>query len=177
MSGAWLAMLLFLVVASSSLQAETLFGQVIGVSDGDTVTVLDAGKESYRVRLAGIDAPEKKQPFGDRSKQTLSALVFGKPVEVEWHKRDRYGRLIGKILVAKPDSACTDDRCPKVIDASLSQIEAGLAWHYKQYAKEQANEDRMRYAEAENTARVKRLGLWSEGDPVPPWEWRKPSLR
>lgn len=170
-------MLLFLVVASARLQAETLFGQVIGVSDGDTVTVLDANKESSRVRLAGIDAPEKKQPFGDRSKQALSGLVFGKHVEVEWHKRDRYDRLIGKILVAKPDSACTDDRCPKTVDASLSQIEAGLAWHYKQYAKEQANEDRMRYSQTEDTARAKRLGLWSDRDPVPPWEWRKPSLK
>jgi endonuclease YncB( thermonuclease family) len=150
---------------------------VIDVSDGDTVTVLDAEKESYRVRLAGIDAPEKRQPFGDRSKQALSALVFGKPVEVEWHKRDRYGRLVGKILVAKPESACTDDRCPKTVDASLSQIEAGLAWHYKKYAKEQANEDRMRYSQAEDTARAKRLGLWTDRDPVPPWEWRKRSIR
>lgn len=170
-------MLLFLVVASSSLQAETLFGQVIGVSDGDTVTVLDAGKESYRVRLAGIDAPEKKQPFGDRSKQALSALVFGKPVEVEWHKRDRYDRLIGVLLVARPKGDCADGHCPKAIDASLSQIEAGLAWHYTRYAKEQANEDRMRYAETEDTARAKRLGLWSESDPIPPWEWRKRSLK
>lgn len=170
-------MLFFLVVASARLQAETLFGRVIGVSDGDTVTVLDADKESSRVRLAGIDAPEKKQPFGDRSKQALRALVFAKHVEVEWHKRDRYDRLIGKILVARPKGDCADDRCPKTLDVSLSQIEAGLAWHYRQYAKEQANEDRMRYSQAEDTARAKRLGLWSDRDPVPPWEWRKPSLR
>lgn len=170
-------MLLFLVVTSSSVQAETLLGQVISISDGDTVTVLDANKASYHVRLAGIDAPEKKQPFGDRSKQALRALVFGKHVEVEWHKRDRYGRLVGKILVAKPDSACTDDRCPKTIDASLSQIEAGLAWHYKQYAREQVNEDRVPYAETEDTARAKHRGLWSESDPIPPWEWRKRSIR
>lgn len=176
-SRAWLALLFSLAVTSSSLQAETLFGQVIGVSDGDTLTVLDAGKESYRVRLAGIDAPEKKQPFGDRSKQALRGLVFGKPVEVEWHKRDRYGRLVGKILVAKPGNSCTGDRCPKTVDACLSQIEAGLAWHYKKYVKEQASEDRVRYSQAEDTARAKRLGLWSESDPVPPWEWRKRSLR
>lgn len=170
-------MLLFLVVASSSLQAETLFGQVIGVSDGDTVTILDANKETYHVRLAGIDAPEKKQPFGDRSKQALSALVFGKPVEVEWHKRDRYDRLIGKILVARQNGDCAGDRCPRTLDVSLSQIEAGLAWHYQQYAKEQAHEDRVRYSQAEDTARAKHLGLWSESDPVPPWEWRKHSLK
>ena len=176
-SGAWLDMLLLLVVASSSLQAETLFGQVIGVSDGDTVTVIDANKASYHVRLAGIDAPEKKQPFGDRSKQALRALVFGKHVEVEWHKRDRYDRLVGKILVAKPGSACSDDRCPKALDVSLSQIEAGLAWHYKKYANEQTSEDRVRYSQAEDTARAKHLGLWSDRDPVPPWEWRKSPLK
>jgi len=170
-------MLLFLVVASSSLQAETLFGQVIGVGDGDTVTVLDANKQSYHVRLTGIDAPERKQHFGDRSKQALRALVFGKQVEVEWHKRDRYDRLIGKLLVAKPGNACAGDHCPRTLDVSLSQIEAGLAWHYKKYAKEQASEDRMQYAEAEDTARAKHLGLWSDHDPLPPWEWRKPSLK
>ena len=170
-------MLLFLVTVSSWLQAETLSGLVIGISDGDTVTVLDAGKESYRVRLAGIDAPEKKQPFGERSKQALSDLVFGKPVEVEWYKRDRYGRIIGKILVARPGNACAGDRCPKTLDACLSQIEAGLAWHYKKGANEQTSEDRVRYSQAEDTARAKHLGLWSDRDPVPPWEWRKSPLK
>ena len=72
---------------------------MVGVADGDTVTVLDADKVQHKIRLAGIDAPEKSQPFGNRSKQNLSDLVFGKYVRVDWDKRDRYGRIVGKVWV------------------------------------------------------------------------------
>lgn len=139
--------------------AETLTGKVIGVTDGDTITVLDAAHEQHKIRLAGIDAPEKAQPFGQRSKAQMSDLVFDKPVTVEWSKHDRYQRIIGKVLVA--------DR-----DAGLALVSAGLAWHYKRYQKEQTPDDQARYAAAEDAARARRAGLWVDANPVPPWDWR-----
>lgn len=141
------------------LYAETLRGKVVGVSDGDTITVLDADKIQYKVRLAGIDAPENSQAFGERSKQHLGNLVFGKVVSVEWNKTDKYGRIVGKVLV--------NDQ-----DANLRQVSAGLAWHYKQYEKEQSLADRMSYAQAEADARTRKAGLWFDAAPVPPWEFR-----
>src|SRR5262245_12419994 len=89
------AVLLLLFVATSAT-ADTLTGRVVAVADGDTITVLDASHVQHKIRLAGIDSPEKAQPFGQRSKQNLSALVYRKDVTVEWSKRDRYGRIVGK---------------------------------------------------------------------------------
>jgi len=134
-------------------------GQIVGVSDGDTVTLLDAQKKQWKIRLLGIDAPEKKQAFGQRSKQHLSDLVFNKQVVVEYYKRDRYGRTLGKLLV---DGA----------DVNLEQVKAGMAWHYKRYEKEQPPDERVSYAEAEERARAGRKGLWVDAEPVPPWDWR-----
>ena len=153
------ALLLF---GCASVWADTIAGRVIAVTDGDTIKVLDAQHVQYKVRLAGIDAPESRQAYGTRSKQNLSDLVFGKTVTVEFDKHDRYGRIVGKVLHEKSDM-------------NLKQIEAGLAWHYKQYAKEQSMEDRLRYAEAESRARAAHLGLWTDVTPVPPWEWRRGS--
>ena len=121
-----------LLLLSASSHAEMYEGRVVGVSDGDSITVLDSAKRQHKVRLAGIDAPELKQAFGQASKRSLSALVFGKTVAVETVKRDRYDRQIGKVLV--------DGR-----DANLAQIEAGFAWHYKQYAAEQSSIDQKLY--------------------------------
>jgi len=142
---------------------------VVGITDGDTATVLDDAKREEKIRLAGIDTPEKKQPFGEKAKQSLSALIFGKPVRIEWEKRDRYGRVVGQVFVSEP---CSGEPCPSPVDASLFQIRQGLAWHFKRYEKEQRPEDREAYAKAEEEARLSRIGLWSEPDPVPPWEWR-----
>ena len=153
--------------------ADLLEGRVIRIADGDTLTVLDRHQVQHRVRLAGIDAPERAQPFGERSKQNLARLVAGKPVEIRWHKRDRYGRVVGQVWVVSPDARCQGAGCPKTLDAGLAQITVGLAWHYKQYAGEQSAEDRERYAFAEVEARGRRAGLWREGDPVAPWEWRR----
>jgi endonuclease YncB( thermonuclease family) len=135
-------------------------GQVVGVSDGDTVTLLVAQKKQWKVRLLGIDAPEKKMPFGQRSKQHLADLIYKKQVTVEYSKKDRYGRTLGKILVGG-------------IDANLSQIRAGMAWHYKQYQRDQLSEDRQLYSEAEDAARSSHRGLWADATPTPPWDWRK----
>ena len=144
-------------------------GVVVGVSDGDTVTVLDAGKTQHKVRVAGIDAPEKAQPFGQRAKERMSTLVFGNDVRLEGDKRDRYGRTVAKVWVSPPDC----QRCPKTLDAGLAVLTSGLAWHYKKYQNEQSPEDRERYAYAEDEARSRQAGLWTEANPVPPWEWRK----
>ncbi|WP_254772745.1 thermonuclease family protein [Nitrosospira multiformis] len=116
-------------------QAETLGGRVVKIADGDTVTILDESNRQHKVRLVGIDAPERKQPFGTVSRQHLADLVFGKTVVVKWQKRDRYQRILGKVLVDGQD-------------VNLEQIKAGLAWHYKQYGKAQQLADRSRYGEA-----------------------------
>lgn len=134
---------------------------VIAVSDGDTVTVLDAVKAQHKIRLSGIDAPEKKQPYGQRSKQSLSGLVFNQRVTVEWNKRDRYGRIVGKVVL------------PSGADANLQQIKRGMAWHYKAYEREQTPKDRVAYSGAERAAREARVGLWQDAQAVPPWEFRK----
>lgn len=159
----FISLLAALLLAAPS-GAATLQGRVVGVTDGDTVKVLDASHTEWKIRLMGIDAPEKKQAFGIRSKSNLSDLVFGKTVIVEYSKKDRYGRTVGKILV-------------NGVDANLEQIKAGMAWHYKKYAKEQPFEDRETYARAEEQARAGQRGLWSEADPVPPWDWRKSKKR
>lgn len=148
-----------LLLANISI-ADTLQGRVVGVTDGDTVTVLDASNMQHKIRLMGIDAPEKKQAFGNRSKESLSALVFSKQVTVEYNKKDKYGRTVGKIIVDG-------------IDANLEQVKSGLAWHYKKYQKEQTVDDRSLYAQAEVQAREGRRGLWNDAQPTPPWDWRK----
>lgn len=135
-------------------------GKVVRIADGDTVTVLDLSKVRHKVRLTGIDAPEKKQPFGNRSKQSLSDMVFSKTVIVKTDKRDRYGRELGKVLI-------------NGIDVNREQIRRGMAWHYKAYQRDQSTDDRQAYAEAENKAKEQRRGLWIDSDPLPPWEWRK----
>jgi endonuclease YncB( thermonuclease family) len=162
-----------LLVLGGVACADSLLGRVVGVTDGDTVTVLDAAKVQHKVRLVGIDAPEKAQPFGERSKENLSRLVFGRDVRVDWRKTDRYGRLVGTVWVASPDGPCRQrPDCAKTLDAGLAQLTVGLAWHYKKYASEQEPQQRGQYAFAEEEARAKRAGLWRDPNPVPPWEWR-----
>ena len=155
--GATLAGLLLMHPVASL--AHTLTGEVVGIADGDTLTLLDTTKTQHKIRLAGIDAPEKIQAFGERSKQNLAGLVFRKQVTVEWSKLDRYGRVIGKVLLE------SEDMC-------LAQVRAGLAWHYKAYEREQSRVDRERYAQAEDEARQSRRGLWRDPSPTPPWDFR-----
>jgi len=140
--------------------AETLNGHVVGVADGDTITVLDDSNEQHKIRLSGIDAPEKNQPYGLASKQSLTDQVYNRQVSVETSKRDRYGRLIGKVRVDGND-------------ANLEQLRRGLAWHYKAYEGEQELLDRVTYTGVEITARLAGRGLWEDPEPVAPWDWRK----
>uniref|UniRef100_UPI0035B077BF thermonuclease family protein n=1 Tax=Hylemonella sp. TaxID=2066020 RepID=UPI0035B077BF len=141
-------------------QAEVITGRVVSVTDGDTVTVLDAAKVQHKVRLAGIDAPEKSQAFGQRSRESLVELVAGKTVIVETYKKDRYGRSIGKVLVNGRDM-------------NFEQIRRGLAWFYRQYEVELSPDDRQIYDRAESEAKDYKKGLWSDRNPVPPWEFRR----
>lgn len=135
-------------------------GRVIRVADGDTITILDADNRQQRVRLATIDAPEAQQDFGQRARQNLNDLVYGKEVTIESSKRDQYGRIVGKVVIDQKDM-------------NLEQIRQGFAWHYRQHANEQTPEDRKLYAAAETEAKRERRGLWSGGEPTPPWQWRK----
>ncbi len=152
-----LCFLVFLFVTAS---ADSLTGKVVKITDGDTLYVLDANYKDHKIRLAGIDAPERRQAYGLASRKHLLSIVAGKQVTVEYQKRDRYGRIVGKVLLDG-------------IDVSLEQVKAGLAWHYKKYQHEQSLEDQRLYADAEDKARNERLGLWRENDPMPPWEHRR----
>lgn len=166
---------LFPALFPSPAFADTLEGKVVGVADGDTVTVLDSRNRAERIRLLGIDAPEKNQVFGTRAKQRLSDLVFHKHVTVYWSKRDRYGRVVGKVVV--PNPACPGDRpstnCHSELDAGFEQVRSGLAWHYKQFQREQLPVDRQLYARAEDGARHVGLGVWSDPRAVAPNEFRR----
>lgn len=149
-----------LFLLSLTAAADQIEGKVVGVADGDTITILDEQKTQHKIRLMGIDAPEKGQPFGDASKKSLSDLAFGQSVTVDFNKRDRYGRVIGKVI-----------RNGK--DLNVEQIRRGLAWHYKQYQNEQEIDDRSLYANEEYLAQRDRRGLWADKEPVAPWDYRR----
>lgn len=144
--------------------SQTLTGRVVRVADGDTITVLHANNAQHRIRLEGIDAPESHQAFGEQSKQSLSAMIFGKDVTIVYKKTDQYGRLVGKILL--------DGK-----DVNLEQVKSGMAWHYKFYEDEQTPEDRDAYAKAETDARAARRGLWQDPNPIEPYQFRKEEKR
>jgi endonuclease YncB( thermonuclease family) len=162
-------MMRYLVVLGFLLQAghilaETIDGRVVGVSDGDTITVLDSTKTQHKIRLAGIDAPESKQAFGQASKKHLSDLVFNRDVTLYCSKTDKYKREVCVVMVDGQD-------------ANLAQVKAGMAWWYRAYAKEQIPEHRAQYQVAEMDAQRQRVGLWHDAEPVPPWEWRHRSTK
>ena len=156
--------LLFISIAQADIT-----GIVVSVTDGDTIKVLDENSNQHKVRLTGIDAPERGQPFGQASKKYLTALVSGKEVFVESNKNDRYGRVLGKVWVQPAD--CPS--CGKTLDINHAQLLAGMAWWYRYYAKQQSAEDRGRYESAEDEAKARDRGLWSVPDPVNPYDWRK----
>ena len=139
-------------------------GRVVRIADGDTLTVLDAMNVQHRIRLQGIDAPESHQAFGTQSKNSLSGLVFDKEVSAICDKADQYGRLVCTIMLGGKD-------------INLEQIKAGMAWHYKDYQREQSPEDREVYARAEDEARTARRGLWVDPNPTEPSEFRREERR
>ena len=132
-------------------------GKVIGITDGDTLTIL-MDRKQYKIRLAEIDTPERKQPYGSKAKDVLSALVFRKDVTAEVHDVDRYGRYVARIYVEE-------------LDVSREMIRQGAAWVYRQYLRDKS------LLEVEAEAKVAKRGLWSlpEAQNIPPWEWRRGS--
>jgi endonuclease YncB( thermonuclease family) len=150
--------LFFLLLLISSFQvqpADTLSGKVIGIKDGDTIDILYNGKK-LTVRLAHIDCPEKKQPFGQAAKKFMSDNCYEQVVTIQ-HKNeyDRNKRLIGEVINAKGEN----------INKQL--VKAGLAWHFKKYSTDTV------YAKLELAARQQKLGLWAQPGAIAPWEWRK----
>ena len=153
-------LLIFVLFLSNIVNAKTIEGLVVGVADGDTITVLDQHMNTYKIRLQGIDAPEKKQAFGEKSKQSLNDLVHGKQVHIEYDKEDKYGRMVGKVTLGD-------------LDVCLQQLVLGMAWHYKKYQNEQPATDRAVYSDTEMKSKSLRLGLWADETPMPPWAFRK----
>jgi endonuclease YncB( thermonuclease family) len=146
---------------SIAINSENEFsGKVVGIADGDTATILDESNTQHKIRFIGIDAPEKAQAFGHKSKQNLSDLIFGKTVTVQVSKRDKYNREVAKILL--------DGK-----DINLQQIKDGFAWHYKDYQREQSVDDRKLYASTEEEARRAKRGLWFDEYLQTPSDFRK----
>ena len=153
------ALVLAMFGFASAAYANPYDMKVTKVTDGDTIVILSEGNVQHKIRLQGIDAPERGQAYGTKSKEHLSDLVAGRFVVVEYDKRDRYGRIVGKVLVGGED-------------ACLEQVSAGYAWHYKKYQNEQIETDRQLYSEAEIEARKDKRGLWQDPHARPPWEYR-----
>jgi len=147
-------LLLAVLVWVSVPGAAEFRGKVVGVSDGDTITVL-RDRRPEKIRLLGIDAPEKGQPFGERAKQFTSSLAFRREVTVRVTGHDRYGRTVADVVLLDGRSL------------SRELVRAGYAWWYRQYSTDGTLEDLERHA------RGARAGLWTDGHPVPPWEWRR----
>jgi len=151
-----LVLLLFLCSYGSALHAKEIYGRVVSISDGDTVTVLTNEKIQIKIRLAEIDAPESGQPYGKRSKEILSNLIFEKSVKVKITDQDRYGRSVG--IIFKND-----------INVNMQMVQLGAAWAYREYLKDRT------FIAAEVDAKNAGVGLWSlhPSQIMPPSEWRK----
>ena len=137
-------------------KGEEYLVKVVGIADGDTFTGLTDINQQVKCRMYGIDAPEKRQPFANRSKEALSYMIFGKEVRIKIEDKDRYGRAVVRVY--------SDGK-----DVSVEMIRAGMAWHYKEYSKERE------YADLEAEARRQSVGLWVDKNPVEPWKFRKES--
>jgi endonuclease YncB( thermonuclease family) len=154
------SLLVAALLASPAAAAGWLIeGSVVGIIDGATLTVLDGANTQHKVRVAGIDAPERGQPFGTASKASLSHLTFNRHVHAYCRKRHR-DRIVCDVFEGSRA-------------VGLEQVRAGMAWHATAYQHEQTPEERDQYARAERAARADRRGLWIDPDPIPPWEWRK----
>lgn len=160
--GLTLALLMAQTALAESAAKPALQGQIIRVSDGDSVTLLSESG-TLRVRLAGIDAPESRMPYGREAKAHLAAMVLGKEVQAIVHKKDRYGRTIATLML-------------NTKDVNLAMLQAGMAWHYQQYVREQTKDQASAYSQSEQLAQTAGRGLWSQADAVPPWAWRQARL-
>lgn len=162
-----LVLSLSVVVAAGTARAETLTGRVVRIIDGDTITIVDENRRRHLIRIAGIDAPERRQPFGRRSEQNLSRLALERDARLECHKSDSNGERVCKVWVQPSDCQA----CGKTLDLGHAQVIAGLAWWNREHAVDQPPEDSARYESSESEARLRHRGLWGDPQPVPPWEW------
>lgn len=137
---------------------QVLNGRVIKVIDGDTFDLLAKDNKKERIRMAAIDAPEKRQDFGQASRQFLAHLIAGKYVQVHWEKRDRNGRILGTVFLDRQE-------------INLQMIRSGMAWHFVRYSQATG------YAKAQQLAQAEQIGLWRSGQAVPPWEFRRRKRR
>ena len=142
------------IIWSWCVCAADFTGRVVSVSDGDTITVIHYGG-GERIRLNGIDCPEKGQPFGNTARRFTSALVFGKEVTVQAKNTDQYGRTVADVILSDGRSL------------NRELVVAGLAWWYRKYSKDES------LGQLEKEARAARRGLWADPEPDPPWKWRK----
>jgi endonuclease YncB( thermonuclease family) len=152
--------LITVLCLTAAAQKQTITGKVVGVSDGDTITVLDDSNKQHKIGLEGIDAPESNQDYGSRAKQSLSDLVFGKTVTVISSKKDKYGRVLGKVTL--------DGK-----DINQEQIDRGMAWFYRAYRAELPANVAAVYELREARAQQEKRGLWADASPVPPWDFRR----
>lgn len=153
----YLILFSFLIISCTAKpqQVDKVKGKVIGVKDGDTIDILYEG-EKLTIRFAHIDCPEKNQPYGQAAKKFVSDKCFGQEVTIEHSNQyDRNKRLIGEVITASGENL------------NKSLVQQGLAWHFKKYSTNQE------YADLEIQARKQKIGLWSEPNPIAPWEWRK----
>ena len=146
--------LLILLFLAGCLQQEASSGKAVSISDGDSFTLLTDGNKQVRIRLHGIDSPEKGQDFGTAARQKLSGLIFGKQLRIEEKDRDRYGRTVAIVYAGG------------IRSVNEQMLQAGLAWHYRQY------DQNPEWERLEKAARQNRAGLWSQPDPTPPWLFR-----
>ena len=151
----FLSFLLYFLFSLKVFALHSITGKVVGVSDGDTFTILTNSKEQIKIRLYGVDCPESKQDFGTKAKQFTSTLCFGKTVTANIKNNDRYGRKIAFVIL------------PGGKNLNKELLLAGMAWHYKHYDKS------TELALLENNARQKKIGVWSAKNPVAPWEYRQ----
>ena len=140
--------------SSANRSAMPHLWRVVGVHDGDTVTCLDESNQQQKVRLAEIDAPEIGQDYGKVSREALAEMVFGKTVEVDEDGKDRYGRWIAHLSV-------------NGVDVNRQMVAGGNAWHYEDYSRDTS------LAALQSQAQARRLGLWAQSNPIPPWDFRK----
>ena len=145
-----------LILLMSEVNAADLSGKVVAIADGDTFTLLTADKEQIKIRLAEIDAPESGQPYGNKSKQALSELIFSKDIRVVVQTTDRYGRTVGRPYVGD-------------LDVCAEMVRMGAAWAYREYLIDRS------LLTLEADAKADKRGLWgiSEAQAMPPWEWRR----
>jgi len=149
-----------LLFSTGISSAATIEGRVVGITDGDTITVLNSTRAEYKIRLSAIDAPEKMQDFGKVSKQALSNLIFNKQVTIETNNQLHRGRHIGIVYLNGED-------------INLNQVRNGMAWFSRKYERNLTRDDRLKYHRAEEDAIRQRLGLWKVANPIAPWDFRK----